>query len=252
MAGRGQRFVDAGYADPKPLIPLRGVAMTQVVIENIRPRCEHRFIFLCLEEHLRSFKLASRLNEWSPGCQVISVAKTTEGAACTVLLARELIDHDDALMIANCDQWVDIDINDYLRAMDADSRPDGLIMTMWADHPKWSYVDLDAERLVRRVVEKEVISNDATVGIYNFRRGADFVRAADDMIARNLRVNGEFYVAPAYNQLIAGGARIGVYNVGREDDGLHGLGTPADLQRFEQSPRSLGVMRPAHERKRSM
>ena len=87
------------------------------------------------------------------------------------------------------------------------STADGLIMTMTADDPKWSFVGLDGRRLVTRVVEKEVISNEATVGIYNFRRGSDFVRAAEQMIAKNLRVNNEFYVAPVYNELIAEGAR---------------------------------------------
>ena len=100
-----------------------------------------------------------------------------------MLLARDFIDNDDALMLANSDQWVDIDIDHYLAAMDR-QHADGLIMTMKADDPKWSFVGLDRANLVTRVVEKEVISDEATVGIYNFRRGGDFVRAADPMIAQ--------------------------------------------------------------------
>ena len=83
-----------------------------------------------------------------------------------------------------------------------------------------------------------MISNEATVGIYNFRRGRDFVRAADRMIAKNLRVNNEFYVAPVYNELIARGARIAIHNVGRDGAGMYGLGIPADLERFLTSPMS--------------
>ncbi len=133
-------------------------------------------------------------------------------------------------MIANSDQYLDIDIDIYLAAGDAAS--DGLIMTMTADDPKWSFVARDVSGWVSRVVEKEVISDEATVGVYNFSRGEDFVRAAEEMIARDLRVNGEFYVAPAYNLMIEKGGRIGVFNVGLVGETMHGLGTPSDLDVF--------------------
>jgi dTDP-glucose pyrophosphorylase len=211
MAGRGKRFADAGHTLPKPLIPVRGVPMTQVVIDNIRPRRPHRFIFLCLQEHLEAFDLAGRLREWAPGCEIVPVRGVTEGAACTVLLAGDLIG-SGPLMIANCDQWVDIDVNDYLAEMDH-SGADGLIMTMWADDPKWSYVRFDERGQVCEVVEKQVVSNEATVGIYNYRRGSDFVGAALAMIRKELRVNNEFYVAPTYNEMLAAGKRVVVCTV---------------------------------------
>lgn len=235
MAGRGKRFADAGYANPKPLIPIHGRPMTQVVIENLRPTRPHRFIFLILRDHAREFGFDDHLRRWAPGCEVRYVDTVTQGAACTVLLARDLIDTADPLMIANCDQWVDADINEYLEVGD-DSDVDGVIMSMWSDDPKWSFVRFDAAGRVCEVVEKKVVSNEATVGIYNYRHGRDFVRAANAMIASNLRVNNEFYVAPAYNELIAGGHRLKVCNVGRENDGMYGLGIPADLERFLANP----------------
>jgi dTDP-glucose pyrophosphorylase len=134
-------------------------------------------------------------------------------------------------MIANSDQYVDASIDDYLDVIETEDA-DGLIMTMWADHPKWSYLRLNDDRVVLEVVEKEVVSNVATVGVYNFRRGCDFVRAADAMVAADMRVDGEFYVAPVYNQLIAEGARIAWHSVGRVEDGMYGLGTPTDLGAF--------------------
>ena len=176
--------------------------------------------------------------ELGPGAIVVPVSQVTEGAACTVLLARDYIDTPEPLMLANSDQWVDLDIDAYLAAMET-ARADGLIMTMAADDPKWSFVGLDRDGLVTRVVEKEVISHEATVGIYNFRHGADFVRGADRMIAKNLRVNNEFYVAPVYNELIADGARIAIHNVGREGAGMYGLGIPRDLEAFLADPVSL-------------
>jgi NDP-sugar pyrophosphorylase family protein len=235
MAGRGKRFADAGYAVPKPIIAVHGRPMTEVVIANLRPRRPHRFVFLILREHAQQFDFDKRLLSWAPGSEVRYVEKVTEGAACTVLLACDVIDNEAPLMIANCDQWVDVDIDNYLGSMDSASAQ-GLIMTMWADDPKWSFVRFDAGGKVVEVVEKQVVSNEATVGIYNFRHGSDFVRAADAMIARDLRVNNEFYVAPTYNQLIAEGQKIVVCNVGKEDAGMYGLGIPADLERFLANP----------------
>ncbi len=248
MAGAGSRFAREGYTDPKPLIPVESVPMIRLVIENLRPQVEHRFIFICQEAHLAAYQLAPKLKQWAQATPhareaiVIGIDGLTEGAACTVLKAREHIDADEPLMIANADQWVDCDINAYLDTM-ARGGLDALIMTMRADDPKWSFVGLDEHGHVTRVVEKQVISNEATVGIYNYQRGSDFVRAADEMIAADERVNNEFYVAPAYDRMIARGAKVGIYNIGAEADGMYGLGIPSDLKLFM----SLPVMRKALE-----
>lgn len=229
MAGLGSRFARAGYTLPKPLIPVHDTPMIRVVIDNIRPKSPHRFIFICQRAHEAVFGLRGLLAGWAPGCEVVLLDGLTEGAACSVLAARRLIYNDDPLMIANSDQYVDICIDPYLAALGA---RDGLIMTMRSDDPKWSFVALDANGLVTEVAEKRPITRNATVGIYNFARGRDFVRAADRMIARGERVGGEFYVAPVYNHLIAEGARVGVHDIGAEGTGMHGLGIPADLERF--------------------
>jgi len=235
MAGRGSRFLKEGYTLPKPLIPVHGKPMIQVVINNLKPKAKHKFIFLCLKEHIDQHQIDKKLKQWAPGCRVITVDQVTEGAACTVLLAKKLINNKNPLMIANSDQWVDIDINDYLKSMD-DGKADGLIMTMWADDSKWSYVRFDEKGNVVEVVEKQVVSNEATVGIYNYKCGKYFVDAAESMIAKNLRVNNEFYVAPVYNEMIAKNQKLIIYNVGKVLDGMYGLGIPSDLKEFESLP----------------
>ena len=240
IAGRGSRFSEAGFELPKPLIEVHGKPMIEVVVNNIKPLCEHRFIFMALKEHLDHLGMKDTLNRIAPGCIIVSVNEVTEGAACTVLLAREYIDNNDQLMMANSDQWVDIDINDYLSVMN-DKKVDGLIMTMWADDPKWSFVGFDKEGKVNKVVEKQVISNEATVGIYNFRKGSDFVKSADQMITKNLRVKNEFYVAPAYNQMINNKTEITIFNIGKEYDGMYGMGIPSDLDKFIKNPVSQKI-----------
>lgn len=234
MAGAGSRFQRAGYSEPKPLISLNGVPMIRLVIDNLRPTVEHRFIFVCLSEHISRYKLRERLLEWAPNSITLGIEGVTDGAACTVLKARAYIDNEASLMIANSDQYVNVDIDEYLKSFQLETL-DGLIMTMKADDPKWSYVGLTKGQLVTKVVEKQVISDMATVGIYNFSKGSDFVRGADAMIAKNKRSANEFYVAPVYNELLALGSRVGIFDVGKEGEGMFGLGTPQDLRLFLSS-----------------
>lgn len=233
MAGRGSRFANAGYTIPKPLIPVHGKPMIEYVSHNIQPATDYRFIYICLKEQLEEYDLVAKLRAMQPNCEIVTVDQVTEGAACTVLLAEKYIDNDDPMMIANSDQYVDIDINEYLAAMKED---DGLIMTMYADDPKWSFIKFDENNHVTMVREKEVISNEATVGIYNYAHGSDYVKYAKQMIEKNIRVNNEFYVAPVYNEMIEAGMKIGFYNVGSEDNGMYGLGIPEDLEKFLKNP----------------
>ena len=228
MAGRGSRFANVGYEMPKPLIDVHGKPMIERVIDNLAPDCNHRFIFIVLEEHINDYGVDQILKSKTHNCEILPINSVTEGAACTVLLAKEFIDNNP-LMIANSDQWVNYDINKYINY---NSIYNGMIMTMYADDPKWSFIGIDND-LVTEVVEKKVISNEATVGIYNFSRGTDFIDAAEKMIAKDLRVNGEFYVAPVYNEMIEIGMRIGFQNIDSDTDKtMFGLGTPEDLNIF--------------------
>lgn len=237
MAGRGSRFVKAGYEMPKPLIDMFGHPMIEYVTRNITPACEHRFIYICQEEHLKRYALARKLDEIAPGSVVVTVDHITEGAACTVLLAEKYIDNEEPMMIANSDQYVDTDINVYLASM---KEYDGLIMTMPANDPKWSFINYDDKGFVTMVREKEVISNEATVGIYNYKRGSDFVQYAHQMIEKNIRVNNEFYVAPVYNEMIEAGRKVVFSNMGAK---MYGLGTPEDLKVFKNTEISKNVFK---------
>lgn len=239
MAGRGSRFAEAGFTDPKPFIPVGDMPMIELVIRNLRPACPHRFIFVCQQSHLERYNFHHRLQTLAPSCEVLGLPGVTAGAACSVLMASDLIDNASPLLIANSDQWVDIDIDAFLSVA---NRPgtDGLIMTMPATDPKWSYVLKDTEERVCRVVEKKVVSNEATTGIYHFQHGSDFCREARAMIADDERSQGEFYVAPVYTRLYnAGQTAIATYNIGAA---MHGLGTPQDLTAFTSGPHFVRAM----------
>lgn len=236
MAGLGSRFANAGFAQPKPLIDVLGTPMIGRVVRNLAPTQPHRFIFIVRREHTRRHGLDDVLHQFAEDADIVELDTVTEGAACTVLTARDHLDANQPLMLANCDQWLDIDIDDYL-ADSATPDTDGLIMTMPATDPKWSFVRLDGQGFVTEVAEKRVISNCATVGIYNFATAGAFIAGAESMIRADERVNGEFYVAPVYNELIKNGARIRTHDIA---DAMWGLGTPADLAEFTlaHGPRS--------------
>ena len=225
MAGAGSRFAQAGYTFPKPLIEVRGKPMIQVVVENLNITAN--YIFLVQKEHYLKYNLKYLLNLIAPGCKIVQVDGLTEGAACTTLLAKEHIDNDAPLVMANSDQFVEWNSNECMYAFSADSI-DGGILTFEATHPKWSYAKLGEDGFVSEVAEKRPISNLATVGVYYWKHGADYVKYAEQMIAKNIRTNNEFYVAPVFNEAVADGKKIRVKNIER----MWGIGTPEDLNYF--------------------
>ena len=230
MAGEGSRFVRAGYTKPKPFIDVAGRTMIETVMANLALEGA-RYILLARKEHIAAESETVRRLQALGNVEFLSVDSLTEGTACTVLHARDLIDNEMPLLIANCDQVVDFSCEAFVA--DCWSRDlDGSILCFEdrARDPKWSFAKTDTVGLVTRVAEKSAISNLATVGLYLFRKGADFVAGAVDMIARNERVNGEFYTCPVYNHVITTGAKIGVFEVQFAD--MHGLGVPDDLMAY--------------------
>ena len=225
MAGAGSRFEKAGYTFPKPLIDVRGKPMIQAVVDNINIEAQH--IFIVQESHYKQYNLQETLEQISPGCKIVTVNGVTEGAACTTLLARDLINTDEPLLIANSDQFIEWDSNEFMYSMVGDG-VDGGILTFYSKHPKWSYAKLNADGFVSEVQEKKPISTKATVGIYFWKKGSDYIKYADKMISNNTRVNGEFYVCPVYNEAIQSGLKIKIFDIPK----MWGLGTPEDLNYF--------------------
>ena len=227
MAGAGKRFFDAGYIFPKPLIEIDNKPMIQWVIESLNLKAN--YIFIIQKEHQEKYNIKSVLKILQPNCKIIELDHLTEGAACTTLLAKEFINNDDPLIIANSDQY--INWNSSKAFYDFNSKNlDGAILTFEAIHPKWSYAKCNKEGFVTEVAEKKVISKNATVGVYYWKHGSDYVKSAEEMIKKNIRVNNEFYVCPVYNEFLQKNKKIKIHKV----DKMWGLGTPEDLNNFIQ------------------
>jgi HAD superfamily hydrolase (TIGR01509 family) len=225
MAGAGSRFEQAGYTFPKPLIEVKNKPMIQVVIENLN--LEANYIYVVQKSHREKYNLDTLLNLLTPGCKIVETDGLTEGAACTALLAKEYIDNNNPLFFANSDQFVEWDSNEFMYKMQ-ETDVDGGIVTFTATHPKWSFAKIDEKGLVTEVAEKNPISNIATVGYYYWKYGSDFVKYAEQMIDKNIRINNEFYVCPVFNQAIQDCKQIRTFKT----VGMWGLGTPEDLKYY--------------------
>ena len=225
MAGAGSRFQKAGYIFPKPLIEINNKPMIQCVIDSLN--LEGNFIFIVQKEHQEKYNINSVLKILKPNCKIIELDEITEGAACTTLLAKKYIDNNNPLIIANSDQYIKWDSIKSMYNFNS-KKIDGSILTFEAIHPKWSYAKVDNNNLVTEVAEKKVISKNATVGVYFWKKGSDYVKYAQQMIKKNIRVNNEFYVCPVFNEAIQDKKKIIIDQV----DEMHGLGTPDDLNNF--------------------
>ncbi len=231
-AGLGSRFAKAGWKTPKPFIDVGGKSMINQVLDNVG--VNNSVVTVIIQKELLDSKpqhtemLRKKVNN------LMALDSYTEGTAATVLYARKYINNSLPLLIANSDQIVKFDVNDYIQ--DCHNRKlDGSILVFrdQSRDPKWSFAKVDENGLVVEVAEKNPISDLATVGIYYFTKGSDFVDGALDMIVANDRVNGEFYTCPVYNYMISNGAKIGIYEINSES--MSGIGTPNDLNRYLES-----------------
>lgn len=225
LAGMGSRFSEQGYVFPKPLIEVLSKPMIQLVYENLN--IDAKYIFIVQKEHVEKYNIDKMLKLISSNCEIVQVDGITEGAACTTLLAKEYINNDKPLIISNSDQFVIWNPRETMYSFTSKNF-DGGILTFESSHPKWSYAKVDEYNLVTEVAEKIPISKNATVGIYYWKKGSDYVRYSEEMIKKDIRVNGEFYVCPVYNQAIDDGKKITIKNVEK----MWGLGTPEDLNNF--------------------
>jgi len=228
-AGGGKRFAECGYDKPKPLISVNGKPMIQLVTENLG-FSHARHIFMVQKSHIEEYQIDGFLKGIVNNAIVIPVDGITSGACVTALMATNYIDNDNPLVIANCDQLLlDFKSKEFMNTLSMDGI-DGVVPTFYANHNRWSYAAV-SEGFITKVVEKQVISKNATVGLYGFRKGKDFVWAANEMIRKDIRVNNEYYVCPSLQQLIDVGKKFVI----KEYKEMWGLGIPEDLIRFVEN-----------------
>lgn len=214
-AGRGSRFNGSEFEKPKPLIEWSGMNMIEHVVQNFGTE-QNSIYLLCREHHKVDIE----------GCHIKTIDYTTEGPAISAALFRESIDMDDELIITNCDQIIlDWDKEAFLRHV---RNYDAALGCFISTAPHNSYVRVDDENLVTEVKEKQVISNIATNGLHYWKRACSFFESLDEMVKRKDTTNGEYFVAPSYNYLIAKEYKVGIFMFNRHFP----IGTPEQLRKF--------------------
>lgn len=231
MAGLGKRFLDAGYKTIKPLISIKGKPLFNLATESLEflktQGYKIRLIFVILKEHDDKFKLGETIKRTHPESQVLVIDNLTEGQAETVLKAKKYINNFNRLIIYPNDTLSE---NSHLKEIIENAKVDGAIASFEIDFKdeRYSFVKSDQNNNVIEVAEKKQISNSISTGLYYFKKGSDFVSAAEEMIRKDIRIKGEFYVIPVYQILLERGKRIKNYSCERLDI----LGTPEELQSF--------------------
>jgi NDP-sugar pyrophosphorylase family protein len=223
MAGLGSRFSDAGYTIPKPFIEIEGNPMILEAVNTLG--FEGNYIFIIRKDEY----IKNKMKEIFPNSQIIEVDYLTDGPASSVMLAKEFINNDEELIVANCDQimWWDAEtVIKQIRVMDYD----GVVVTYHETTPKNSYARINRKGYVTKMAEKQVISNVSLNGIHYWKRGKYFVESTESMIGKNIRFNNEFYVSLTYNEMIEKGLKVGIYHIPNEFH--NAVGTPDDLNRY--------------------
>jgi len=240
MAGHGKRFIEAGYTLPKPLLKIGDKEIIKHIIDTMRmPKAQ--FIFIVRKDHCDEHQLDERLLEIEPNAIIVKISEVTEGAICTVLLAKDHFNDGNPVIIKDCDQIINWSPEHFLEFVQRNNA-DGAIVNIHTDRPNYSFSRVDSRGQIFETAEKSVISNYGSVGIYYFTRGSDLVKYAERMIEKDIRVNNEFYTSPVYNQFVQDFKLILHYPIAE----MFQLGTPEEFN--ENRHRVIDFLRIREER----
>jgi len=232
VSNESRFFAEAEYLYPKTLAEIDGRMMIEIVIESLqRIPGDKRFIFVIRKQDVERFHFENILRLLTKGdCEIVKVDGQTQGAACSCLMAIDHIDSDEPLLISNCDQLLDSDLGEILSGL-AGGDGDAGTVCFESVHPKWSYVKVGDDGFVREAAEKRPISRDALAGLYYFKRGRDFVAGAMRMIEKDASIDGNFFIAPVFNELILAGRRIRIARIPSSE--YHSFYSPQKIKEFE-------------------
>ena len=224
IAGKAQRFLDKGYTMPKPLIMAHTRHIIDWAMDSFKTD-DCNIIFAVRLDHIHNFSIDDILKEkFGNDIKIVVIDKVTDGSVSTCLLAKDYIDNDLPLFIYTPDVYYhpQFDPNSVSKELD------GFLLTFKANSPAHSYVELDEDGFALQTAEKEVISQNAAVGVYYYKTGKMFVKYATEMIQKNIRTKNEFYICPLYNLMIRDNLKVSIH----QTEKMHVLGTPQELEFF--------------------
>lgn len=231
MGGKSDFFESHEYVYPRSLIEIHGKTMIQRIIENYSEFDNKNFIFVTNQADSETYHLDSILRLLTDSkCDILKLSGQTKGAACSALMAIELINNETPLIIANGDQVIEAPLAEIEKKFQTEEL-DAAVVTFESIHPKWSYIRADKSNRVIEAAEKRPLSKNAIAGFYYFRNGRDFVSAAMQSIAKDAHVNDIFYIAPVLNELVLAGKKIGYHAI--DASTYHSFYSPAKIVEYE-------------------
>jgi NDP-sugar pyrophosphorylase family protein len=237
MSGRGNRFVQAGYTDPKPLIEVDGMPIIEHVV-NMFPG-ETNFIFICSNDHLETTNMRSILNRIAPKGEVIGIEPHKLGPVFAVSQIFSYLSDEEEVIVNYCDFSCYWDYTDFLFHT-RERNADGAIPAYKGFHPHMlgstNYAFMrDENQWMLEIKEKEPFTLNrmeeyASSGTYYFKKGSYVKKYFVELMEKELHLNGEYYVSLIYNLLQKDGLKTSIYEI------QHMLqwGTPQDLAEYTE------------------
>jgi UDP-N-acetylglucosamine diphosphorylase / glucose-1-phosphate thymidylyltransferase / UDP-N-acetylgalactosamine diphosphorylase / glucosamine-1-phosphate N-acetyltransferase / galactosamine-1-phosphate N-acetyltransferase len=228
MAGRGSRYANQGFTEPKPFINILGRPIFSWAIQSLKGVEFEELIVILLKDHasyVKKFK-----DHFPRGTRYVMIDEVTDGQLCTVLEAKEILEEGTVtdLLVISSDTLVISNMGEDIRKR---TECEGLISVANLPGDQWSFARTNDEGKVLAVSEKVRISENASTGLYYFRNTANFLELAGEMVRDQEKTRGEFYVMPLYQKYIDRGYYIGVSNAWEMWD----LGTPEASKAFQES-----------------
>jgi dTDP-glucose pyrophosphorylase len=223
LAGEGTRFSSTGIKTPKPLIIVNGKTMIEHSVETLGIKGQYIFITKEYKNDAYNVELSSIIKRIQPDAIEIKVDKKQRGAADAVMYAEKYIDNKDSLITINCDQILNWDHEEFINHV-KETDCDGAVVLFSANDPKHSYAEIVDNKIIK-IVEKEVISNDALIGVHYWKHGSDFVDSARELL--NTDSTSEVYISQTYSYMLKNNKHLSPFYI--PNNNYINLGTPEDV-----------------------
>ena len=223
MAGAGSRFFENGYITPKPLININNKPFFYWAVKSIVKYIDVDLTFVVLNEHVKNNMIDKEIKKYFPNSNIIVIEKILNGALLTCLEGIKNIDDNLPIIFNDCDHAFKCkDFYNY--CMQEKKEYDGALLTFNSSEEKFSYLELNEKNLVKRTVEKKVISNHAICGVYYFANKKILLESSQEYLKRcNYK---EYFVSGVYNVLANKGMKVGYFDV----DYHLSFGTPEEYE----------------------
>lgn len=253
LAGRGQRFSDQGFYEPKPIIPVAGRPAIYYLIDSLAPDWALSFV---LAEHDRDSQLEKIIKQKVPQAKVIYTPFSERGPIDTVLAALPLLNSQEPVLVSYCDLALVWDSFDFVKKAAgfemASVNYQGFHPTYLGPN-SYCHVRVDSKTgLICELQEKILFTDEiekeiTSAGVYYFKNKEILSLALQQQLQQDLKFKKEFYVSLALQAALNKNSdlRILDYRVSE----VVQFGTPADVERFDFWLRYLSGEQPPQKLK---